>query len=93
MKFTDTRSRSCDPQTSREAGKEASSDRSTKIRLKLHQTIRHERQEGLKGWTARELSRHTRIPLDAVYRRLSEISGIAPHPVFRRGASRVWVKA
>lgn len=93
MKFTDTRSRKSDPQTSKDAAKVAAMDGSTRIRQALRTTIREYEQEGLRGWTAKELAYKCRIDLANVYRRLPEVSGIKRHPNFRRHGCSVWVSA
>lgn len=91
MKFTNTRARKCDPQTSKDAAKVAAMDKSTRIRKTLRTAIREYEQDGLRGWTAKELSAKWRIQLADVYRRLPEVSGIKRHQSFRREGCSVWI--
>lgn len=93
MKFTDTRSRKSDPQTSKHAAKVAAMDKSTMIRSSIRLTVTMRKQEGIHGWTAKEIANRCRLNLSDVYRRLPEVSGIKRHAQFRRDGCSVWVSA
>lgn len=93
ISFIQTRSRKTNPETSREAGKEAASDRSAVIRMKLSHVIQNAEHGGGIGWTAKELASIWGFDLPTAYRRLPECSGIKRDPVLRRDGCSVWIKA
>jgi hypothetical protein len=92
MNFTDTRSRTNDPDTSKEAAKAAKSEKSADQRLSITGYISWGQVQKI-GWTAKELAKESGIELADVYRRLPECAGIKPHETLRRDGCRVWVKS
>jgi hypothetical protein len=100
MNFTDTRSRTNDPDTSKEAAKNAATLRTMLLRSLLAQTIRkHDTHNNVPngshviGWTAKELSASLCIDLPSVYRRLPECGGIKKSKNLRRQGCVVWISA
>lgn len=86
--FSDTRARTSDPQTSKDAAKAAARDKARLQRMVLAETVQH-----FYSATAKDLSEFLQIDLADVYRRLPECAGIKPHETMRRDGCRVWVKA
>jgi hypothetical protein len=99
MNFTDTRSRTNDPDTSKAAAKNAATLRTMLLRSLLAEMITKHKghwsdSEGyVEGWTAKELADYFGEHLPDVYRRLPECAGIKPHETLRRDGCRVWVKS
>lgn len=93
MSYTDTRARSSDPQTSKDAAKAAARDKANMQRAMITRAICQFDFSG-SGWTAKDIARNfDDIPLADAYRRLPECAGIKPHETMRRDGCRVWVKA
>lgn len=106
LSFTDTRARTEDPDTSKQAARTAASLKSQLTRALLSQTIRkHDTHPKVLsvcengtpicghviGWTAKELSAHLDIPLPDAYRRLPETGGIKKSQNLRRDGCVVWI--
>jgi hypothetical protein len=84
ISFADTRARSTDGQTSRDAAKHAATQKAAYARTRILFTLR------MYGpLTAREIAAHTRIDYFEVQRRISETAGIAK-TTERRGGGFVW---
>jgi hypothetical protein len=84
ISFADTRARSTDGTTSREAAKHASSGKAAYARIRILNTLRM-----YGGLTAREISAHTHIDYFEVQRRISETAGIVKTDE-RRDGCFVW---
>jgi DNA invertase Pin-like site-specific DNA recombinase len=81
--FVDTRSRSTDGQTSRDAARHAATDKAAKERLRILAAL-------CRGpMTAREIAEFTGIDYYEVQRRISETGGIEK-TTERRGKCTVW---
>lgn len=93
MTLSEARARFCDPQTSKEAAKNAATNVSALNRHAIIQTIRLYNVPYETGWTAKEIAEYNDIDLAIVYRRLPECAGIEPHETLRRDGCRVWVKS
>lgn len=83
--FTDTRSRSTDGQTSRDAAQHAASDKAARERRAIIQAVH------LRPMTAREVSRYMGIPYYDVQRRISECGLLKTDE--RRDGCAVWKAA
>ena len=96
LSFTDTRARSEDPDTSKQAARTAATLKSQLTRALLSQTIRkhdthHDDGGYVIGWTAKELAWHLEIDLADCYRRLPECGGIKKSQNLRRDGCVVWI--
>jgi hypothetical protein len=72
ISFTETRARSDDPQTSKDAAKHASSAKAAQERIAIFQSL----QRGPKN--ARQIAADTGIDYIVVQRRKGEVAGIEP---------------
>ena len=84
LSFTDTRSRTSDDSTSKEAAKNAASGKADLERVVIRNTLLF-----LGPLTAREVAIESNIDYITVQRRISEVAGIVKTDEVRNGC-RVW---